>query len=81
MPQRPTVPIIQKADCGDLGMGEFKKIKDACAITGLSQYFLREGCKSGMIPCIKSGSTYYIDMDGLYDVLRAEHNQQRQLLG
>lgn len=50
--------------------GKFLKIRDACDETGLSQYFLRQGCRSGSIPCIKSGSTYYIDMDSLYQQLR-----------
>lgn len=36
----------------------FQKIPQACKTTGLSQYFLRKGCKDGSIPHIKSGPTY-----------------------
>lgn len=43
----------------------FQKITEACRTTGLSQYFLRRGCKDGTIPHIKSGSTYYINVPEL----------------
>lgn len=39
-----------------------QKIPDACRTTGLSQYFLRKGCRDGSIPHIKSGQTYYINV-------------------
>ena len=29
----------------------FQKIPEACRTTGLSQYYLRKGCKDGSIPC------------------------------
>lgn len=34
----------------------FLRIADACAATGLSQHFLRAGCRNGSIPCVKSGN-------------------------
>ena len=43
----------------------FQKIPEACQTTGLSQYFLRKGCKDGTVPHIKSGSTYYINIPKL----------------
>jgi len=43
----------------------FLKFGDASKATGLSQYFLRKGCKDGSIPHIKSGSTYYVNMPAL----------------
>ena len=49
----------------------FQKIVDACRITGLSQYFLRQGCKEGSIPHIKSGQTYYINVPELLRQLGA----------
>ena len=49
----------------------FQKIHDASKSTGLSQYYLREGCKNGSIPCIKSGKVYFIDVPALLDKLRA----------
>lgn len=43
-------------------MTPFQKIPDACRTTGLSQYFLRKGCKDGSIPHIKNGSVYLINV-------------------
>ena len=40
----------------------FKKIKDAATVTGLSQFFIRRGCKDGTIPHIKSGGVYYVNV-------------------
>lgn len=50
----------------------FQKIAEACRTTGLSQYFLRRGCKDGTIPHIKSGSTYYINVPELLGRLNAD---------
>ena len=49
----------------------FQKIPDACAITGLSQFYLRNGCKNGTVPHIKSGTTYYINIPALLKKLEA----------
>ena len=53
------------------------KIPDACKITGLSQYFLRKGCKDGTVPHIKSGRVYFINVPQLLERLNAqtERNQ------
>ena len=50
----------------------FQKIPDACKTTGLSQYFLRKGCKAGSIPHIRSGSTYYVNVPALLRQLGAD---------
>lgn len=54
---------------GDMATGKlaalFMKIKDACAVTGLSQYFLRQGCRDGSVPHVKSGPTYYVNVPAL----------------
>ena len=50
-------------------MAPFMKIKDACAATGLSQYFLRQGCRDGSIPHVKSGPTYYVNVPALLEQL------------
>ena len=50
----------------------FQKIPQACKTTGLSQYFLRKGCKDGSIPHIKSGPTNYIDVPALLEKLGSE---------
>ena len=49
----------------------FQTIPNACNITGLSQKFLRNGCKDGSIPHIKSGTTYYINIPALLRKLEA----------
>lgn len=56
----------------DMRSTPFLKIKDACAVTGLSQYFLRTGCKDGSIPHVKSGQTYYVNIPALLAQLNAE---------
>ena len=43
----------------------FLNIPRACEVTGLSQYYLRNGCKSGSVPHVKSGKTYYINIPAL----------------
>ena len=46
-------------------MTPFQKIPEACKTTGLSKYFLRNGCKDGTIPHVRSGQTYHIDVPAL----------------
>ena len=55
-------------------MTPYQKIPEACRSTGLSQYFLRQGCKNGTVPHIKSGPTYYINVPALLEKLRGESN-------
>lgn len=50
-------------------MKEFLKIRDAASATGLSQHFLRCGCRNGSLPCIKSGNTFYLNIPRLLEVL------------
>lgn len=47
----------------------YQKIVEACKTTGLSQYFLRQGCKDGTIPHIRSGGVYYINVPALMETL------------
>ncbi len=47
----------------------FQKIAEACKTTGLSQYYLRQGCKDGTIPHVKSGGVYYINVPALMKAL------------
>lgn len=56
-------------------MTPFQKIKDACRTTGLSQYYLRSGCKDGTIPHVKSGGVYYVNIPALLAKLGAEAKQ------
>ena len=50
----------------------FLNIARACEVTGLSQYYLRNGCKSGFVPHIKSGKVYLINVPALLRKLDAE---------
>lgn len=50
----------------------FLKIKDACTATGLSQHFLRQGCKDGSVPHVMSGTTYYVNVPALLAKLNAQ---------
>ena len=56
-------------------MKTFQKIKEACKTTGLSQFFLRNACKAGTIPHIKSGTVYYINVPALLRQLGAEEER------
>lgn len=47
----------------------YQKIADACKTTGLSQYFLRNGCKDGSIPHVRSGTTYFVNVPALLENL------------
>lgn len=50
----------------------FQKIPEASRTTGLSQYFLRHGCRAETVPHIKSGGVYYINVPALLAQLGAE---------
>lgn len=53
----------------------FMKIKEASQVTGLSMYYLRNGCKDGTVPCIKSGTVYFINVPRLMEKLNAAENE------
>lgn len=50
----------------------FQKIQDAVASTGLSAYFLRQGCRDGTVPHIRSGRVLYINVPALLRQLGAD---------
>ena len=50
----------------------FQRIPAACRITGLSQRFLRDGCKDGTVPHVMVGNTYMINIPALLRKLGAE---------
>lgn len=50
----------------------FQKIPVASKTTGLSQYFLRNGCKDGSVPHVKSGTTYLVNIPALLKKLGAD---------
>lgn len=43
----------------------FLSIKDAATVTGLSQFYLRNGCRDGSVPCIMSGRKFLVDVQAL----------------
>lgn len=49
----------------------FLKIKDASKVTGLSQYFLRRGCRAGTVPHVRSGTVYLVNIPALLRQLEA----------
>lgn len=55
----------------------FAKLKDACTATGLSMYFLRQGCKDGTIPHIRSGATYYVNVPALLEKLDEQSRETK----
>lgn len=55
----------------------FQKIVDACKTTGLSQYYLRRGCKNGTVPHIRSGTVYLVNVPALLQKLGADGGDGR----
>ena len=43
----------------------FLKIGAASKATGLSQYFLRRGCRDGSVPHVMSGTVYLVNVPAL----------------
>lgn len=43
----------------------FMKIKEAATATGLSQLYIRKGCRDGSIPCVRSGRVYMVNVPAL----------------
>ena len=56
-------------------MQPFQKIADAATTTGLSQFYLRRGCRDGSIPHIRSGTTYFVNIPALLQKLGADSSE------
>ena len=54
----------------------FQRIPAACRITGLSQSYLRAGCRDGTVPHIKAGSTYLVNVPALMRELESKSYSQ-----
>lgn len=50
----------------------FQKIAEASRTTGLSQYYLRRGCKNGTVPHVRCGSVYMVNIASLLRQLNAD---------
>lgn len=59
-------------------MQPFQKIADAVKTTGLSAYFLRQGCRDGSVPHIKSGTVYFVNVPALLQKLGADNTTAEQ---
>lgn len=59
----------------------FQKIADAVKTTGLSAYFLRQGCRDGSVPHIKSGTTYFVNIPALLRKLGADLDEDLRARG
>ncbi len=55
----------------------FLTIKETAQLTGISQYYLRNGCRSGSVPHIMSGSRFLINVPMLLDSMNRESKGQR----
>lgn len=51
--------------CSNLDSRRFLSIRDAATVTGLSQFYLRNGCRDGSVPCIMSGRKFLVDVQAL----------------
>lgn len=56
----------------DESIPPFLNIEKTCEVTGLSMYYLRNGCRSGEVPCLKSGRVYMVNVPALLRKLNAE---------
>ena len=65
----------QAGEGAEMNDAPFPKIKDAVKSTGLSAYYLRQGCKDGTVPHVLSGKTYYINIPALLRQLGVEDSQ------
>lgn len=52
----------------------FQTIPNAVRTTGLSACFLRNGCRAGTVPHVRSGRLYMVDVPRLYEVLEQRQN-------
>ena len=50
----------------------YQSIRGASRISGLAQGYIRNGCKSGTIPCLRVGQEYRINMRLFLQQLEAE---------
>ena len=50
----------------------YLNIADTARMTGLSQYYLRRGCRAGTVPHIRCGTVYKIDVSALLEKLGIE---------
>ena len=55
----------------DTNSRPFLSITEASAVTGLSQFYLRNGCKTGDVPHVRTGNKYLVNVPALLRKLDA----------
>ena len=56
---------------GNTDSKPFLSITEASAVTGLSQFYLRSGCKNGIVPHVRTGNKYLVNIPALLRKLDA----------
>lgn len=59
----------------------FLKIAEASKVTGLSQFYLRRGCRDGSVPHVMSGAVYMVNLPALLRKLNADENARPEMMG
>ena len=54
----------------------FQRIPEACRTTGLSEYFLRKGCRAGTVPHVRNGTIYMVNVPALLRQLGADEERR-----
>ena len=57
-------------------MTQFVGIREAANITGLSQYFIRNGCRAGTLPYILCGNRYKVNLPALQEQMNEASRTQ-----
>jgi len=57
---------------------QFATIKEAASMTGLSVYYLRNGCRVGSVPAVKSGNRFLINVPKLLEKLDRESEERTE---
>lgn len=52
------------------------KIKETATLVGLTPGYLRRGCISGDVPCVKTGRAYLVNVPALLDQLGVEYSME-----
>ncbi len=55
---------------------QFVGIREAANMTGLSMYYLRNGCRAGTLPCIMCGNRYKVNLPALLEQMNRESSSQ-----
>ena len=55
----------------------FLGLQEAAEVTGLSVYYLRNGCRAGTIPHILAGNEYRVNIAALLDQMEVPYERLR----